>query len=114
MVVAKTALQGEALQRPLILREEGAHRRTGVVEVWVRVLGNRIRPAGNERPVSPTSAATERVGQALVVGVLPAVILPPVALVAELHAVRTGDERAAHEPVGAVGLVDQPVLRPVR
>ena len=102
MVVAQRALQREPVERPLILREERYHRRTRVVEVGIRVLGDRNR-----------NAAREGVQEALRVGVQLAVVSPPVALVPELHAVRAGDIRGVEKPVRSVGLVDQPALRAV-
>ena len=102
MIVAQRALQREPIERPLILREEGHHRRARVVEVGIRVLGDRDR-----------HAAREGVQKVLRIHVQLAVVAPPVALVPELHAVRPGDIRGVEEPVGPVGLVDQPVLRAV-
>ena len=79
MVVAQRALQREPIERPLILREEGHHRGTRVVEVGIRVLGERNR-----------NATREGEQKVLRIHVQFAVVAPPVALVTELHAVRPG------------------------
>src|SRR3984893_3021613 len=59
-------------------------------------------------------AANERVLQALAVDEHLAVVLPPIALIPELHAVRTGHIRGRRAPVRSVRQILVPALRPIR
>ena len=92
MVVAQRALQREAIDRPLILRVEArpASPRAFTlygVDVLVIEIG---KNAGRERD--------RWYAETLAVDVHLAVVAPVVALVSELHAVRTGDVRRRRVP----------------
>ena len=102
MVPAERALEGEAIDRPLVLRVQGQLHRVRVHVVRVGILGDRQR-----------KSAQERVPQVLIVDVDFAVVPPVVALVPELHVVRTGHVRGRRVPGRATRPVVQPALRAV-
>ena len=81
MIPAERALQRQALERPLVLREERVLPRARVHDVRVDVLVEGGREERDTRERDPHEP------QSLVVDVHLTVIAPEVALVAELHAV---------------------------
>ncbi len=106
MIPPERPLQRETIDRPLILRVQRQLHRAGVHVVPVGVFSNGVGDAA-------ARGANERVLQCLVVHPDFPIIAPVVALVPELHAVRTGHVVGGRVPRRAPRPVVQPALRSV-
>ena len=98
MVVADRALQREPVDRPLILREERRHRRAPVVEIRVRIFGDRVRNAAIRELLPLVRRGVGRVG---IVDIdLPALGIHQTAKISVDH--RQGRHRQARSRIGRV------------